>query len=182
MSVITTRYATGNDAELIAEISRHTFYDSFATQNTRANMDKFMNEVFTKEALIKEVGEPGNIFLLAFDGDEPAGYVRLRHSGSPVELGRSNAIEIARIYAVTNSIGKGIGKALMLKCIEIAREKKSDVLWLGVWENNQRAIDFYTKWGFEKFSTHIFMLGDDPQTDWLMKKELRPGSAVLATQ
>jgi ribosomal protein S18 acetylase RimI-like enzyme len=83
---------------------------------------------------------------------------------------------------VTNSIGKGIGKALMLKCIEIAREKKSDVLWLGVWENNQRAIDFYTKWGFEKFSTHIFMLGDDPQTDWLMKKELRPGSAVLATQ
>jgi ribosomal protein S18 acetylase RimI-like enzyme len=182
MAIITTRYTTGNDAELIAEISRQTFYDSFAPQNTKENMDKFMNEVFTKEALMKEVAEPGNIFLLAFDGDEPAGYVRMRYSANPTELGDSNAIEIARIYAVTNSIGKGVGKMLMQKCIEIAVGKKCDIIWLGVWEHNQRAIDFYTKWGFEKFSIHVFMLGDDPQTDWLMKKELRPAPMVLATQ
>ena len=174
MPVIITRYATENDAELIAEMSRQAFYDSFAPQNAKENMDKFMNEVFTKEALMKEVGEPGNIFLLAFDGDEPVGYVRMRHSANPVELGNSNAIEIARIYAVTNSIGKGVGKALIQRCIEIAVEKECNVVWLGVWEHNQRAIDFYTKWGFEKFSTHIFMLGNDPQTDWLMKKELKP--------
>ena len=89
-----------------------------------------------------------------------------------IVLGNRNSIEIARIYAATNAIGKGVGKTLMQKCIEIAQEKKKDVLWLGVWEKNNRAIDFYIKWGFEKFSTHIFMLGDDPQTDWLMKKEL----------
>lgn len=81
-------------------------------------------------------------------------------------------IEIARIYATTNSIGKGVGKALMQESIKMATEKKKQVVWLGVWEKNQRAIEFYTRWGFEKFSTHIFMLGDDPQTDWLMKKEL----------
>lgn len=170
--MLNIKMATNADAELIADMSRKTFYETFVSQNTKENMDKFMNESFTKEALMKEVGEPGNIFLLAYDEKEPAGYVRMRENNNPPELGNRNSIEIARIYAATNAIGKGVGKTLMQKCIELAREKKKEVLWLGVWEKNNRAIDFYIKWGFEKFSTHIFMLGDDPQTDWLMKKEL----------
>ena len=133
-----------------------------------------MNEQFTKDTLMKEVGAPANIFLLAYDGEEPVGYVRMRENNNPPELGNINAIEIARIYAATNSIGKGVGKALMQKCIEIAMEKKVAAIWLGVFQENHRAIDFYTKWGFEKFSTHIFMLGDDPQKDWLMIKNLEP--------
>ena len=170
--MLNIKMATNADAELIADMSRKTFYETFVSQNTKENMDKFMNESFTKEALMEEVGEPGNIFLLAYDEKEPAGYVRMRENNNPPELGNRNSIEIARIYAATNAIGKGVGKTLMQKCIEIAQEKKKDVLWLGVWGKNNRAIDFYIKWGFEKFSTHIFMLGDDPQTDWLMKKEL----------
>ncbi|MCY7311835.1 MAG: GNAT family N-acetyltransferase [Bacteroidota bacterium] len=170
--MITIRIATINDAELIADISRQTFLDTFASQNTTENIDKFMNETFSKEALMKEVGTAGNIFLLAYDGNEPVGYVRMRENNNPPELGNIVAIEIARIYATVNSIGKGVGKALMQKCIEIAASKMATVIWLGVWEENHRAIDFYTQWGFEKFSTHVFMLGDDPQTDWLMKKTI----------
>ncbi|MBL7732754.1 MAG: GNAT family N-acetyltransferase [Chitinophagaceae bacterium] len=173
-SQVTVRQAVASDAPLIAEMSRQTFYDSFAEQNTKEDMDKFMTEQFTHEALMKEVTEPGNIFLLAYTGDEPAGYVRLREKNNPPELGNHNAIEIARIYAVTTAIGKGVGSALMKACIDIAREKNKTMIWLGVWEHNQRAIDFYARWGFEKFATHVFMLGTDPQTDWLMKKELQP--------
>jgi diamine N-acetyltransferase len=168
--MITIRFATTADAELIADISRQTFYETFAASNTKENMDMFMNDTFNKEALMKEVGMPGSIFFLAYDGDEPVGYVRMRQSADSPEL--VNAIEIARIYATTNAIGKGVGKVLMQQCITIAIEKKKDIIWLGVWEYNQRAIDFYTKWGFEKFSTHVFMLGTDTQTDWLMKKSL----------
>ena len=170
----TIRLATTNDAELIANLSHKTFYETFSSQNTKKNMNKFMNEQFTKDTLMKEVGAPANIFLLAYDGEEPVGYVRMRENNNPPELGNINAIEIARIYAATNSIGKGVGKALMQKCIEIAMEKKVAAIWLGVFQENHRAIDFYTKWGFEKFSTHIFMLGDDPQKDWLMIKNLEP--------
>ncbi len=171
---IEIRLAVLADAELIAVISRQTFYEAFAGQNTKENMDKFMNETFTKEALMKEVGESGNIFLLAYDGEEPVGYARMREHNNPPGLATVKTVEIARIYATTNSIGKGVGKALMQKCIDIAEEKKIDTIWLGVWQHNKRAIDFYTRWGFEKFSTHVFMLGDDPQKDWLMKKTLVP--------
>lgn len=164
------RFATINDAELIANLSRQTFHETFASHNTLADMEMFMNEQFTKEALMKEVGEPGNIFLLAYDGDVPVGYVRMRENNNPPELNGAAAIEVARIYAVAAAIGKGVGKLLMQRCIDIARQNGKDIIWLGVWEQNQQAIDFYSKWGFEKFGTHVFMLGNDPQMDWLMKK------------
>jgi ribosomal protein S18 acetylase RimI-like enzyme len=79
-------------------------------------------------------------------------------------------MEIARIYAMKQMIGKGAGKILMQSSIDIAKEKNKAVIWLGVWEKNQRAIDFYTKWGFEKFDETDFLLGSDVQRDWLMRK------------
>ena len=170
--IITIRYATPGDAELIADLSRQTFYETYSAVNTKEDMDKFMNEQFTKQALMKEVTEPGNIFLLAYNDNEVKGYVRMRENKNPVELGNAKAIEIARIYACTNVIGKGVGSALMQKCINVARENKKQIIWLAVWPKNHRAIDFYTKWGFEKFATRDFILGTDVQSDWLMKKHL----------
>ena len=54
-----------------------------------------------------------------------------------------------------------------------AREKQAHYVWLGVWEKNERAIAFYRKNGFVAFDTHIFKLGDDEQTDILMKLPLK---------
>ncbi len=172
MNAVTIRFATINDAALIADISQRTFYDAFASFNTKENIDKFMTNEFYTEKLIAQVGQPGNIFLLAYYEGQIVGYVLLVETNNRTEFGNANAIEIARIYSEQKTIGKGIGKALMQKCIEIAKEKRKKIIWLGVWEHNERAISFYTKWGFEKFGDHIFMLGDDAQTDWLMKKEL----------
>ena len=172
MNDISIKEATTAEAGLIADLSRQTFYDSFAADNTPENMDKFMNEQFTRENLMKEVGAAGNIFLLAYIEDEVVGYTRLRETANPLLIHNGPAIEIARIYAVQKSIGKGVGSALMQQSINIARQKDARVIWLGVWEKNEKAIAFYTKWGFEKFSDHVFMLGNDAQTDWLMKKVL----------
>ncbi|HYM95001.1 MAG TPA: GNAT family N-acetyltransferase [Chitinophagaceae bacterium] len=171
MSVI-IRLATKQDAELIAGISRETFYETFAAQNKKEDIDIFMNKVFTRKELIKEVGLKGNIFLLAYSEDEVAGYVRMRESNAPPALGNAVPMEIARIYTTKKFIGKGVGHALMEKSIVISKEMKKEVVWLGVWEKNQRAIDFYLKWGFEKFDEHDFVLGNDIQKDWLMKKIL----------
>ena len=169
---IIIKIADKTDAALIAEISQQTFYDSFAMFNTKENMDKFMIEQFTKAALMSEVGAAGNIFLLAYLAGEVVGYAYMRKSENPPELDNASAIEIARIYAVQKAIGKGVGRILMERCIEIAKEKNEELIWLGVWEHNPRAIAFYSKWGFEKFGEHPFMLGDDRQTDWMMKKNL----------
>jgi diamine N-acetyltransferase len=171
-NIISVRLAGKEDAVWIADFSHSTFSETFAQYNTAENMDHFMDKQFSKVKLIREVGVPGNIFLLAHLDGEDGGYCFLRENSSPPELGGASGIEIARIYAGRGMIGKGIGKALMDRCLQIAREKGYAWIWLGVWEHNQRAITFYTKWGFEKFGEHVFMLGHDEQTDWMMKKRL----------
>ncbi|HEY6436596.1 MAG TPA: GNAT family N-acetyltransferase [Ignavibacteriaceae bacterium] len=172
MSSIKIRCAETSDAELIADMSRQTFYDTFAAVNTKEDMDKFMNEQFSRDSLIKQVGAPGYLFLLAYENDEPLGYACTREGEKYSEFNNHSSIEIARIYATQTAIGKGVGKALMQECIKIAKEMNRDIIWLGVWEKNYRAIDFYKKWGFEKFAEHDFVLGNDVQTDWLMSKRI----------
>jgi ribosomal protein S18 acetylase RimI-like enzyme len=169
---VLVRKAKAKEAGLVADISRETFHESFASVNTKENMDKFMNEQFTREKLMAETKDPGNIFLLAFMDKDPVGYCKIRDWAGPNSQEDANSMEIARIYVVQKKIRCGIGKLLMHECVKIARQKGRRVIWLGVWERNTRAIEFYTKWGFKKFSEHIFMLGDEQQTDWLMKKFL----------
>lgn len=172
VTAVDIRLATTDDAALIADISRRTFYDTFSTFNTKENMNKFMEEQFSTRLLMEEVGAFGNTFLLAYCKDEPVGYVRLRENNNPSELTGLQTIEIARIYAIQKMIGKGVGQSLMRHSIATAREKSKHYIWLGVWEKNYLAIDFYRSWGFKKFGTHAFVLGDDVQTDWLMIKKL----------
>lgn len=172
MTNLSIRTANKDDAALIADLSRQTFYETFAAQNTKSDMEKFMVEQFSRELLMEQVSEPGNIFLIAFVDDQPAGYARLKDSENPATLGNADALEISRIYVTNTAIGTGIGKALMQECIRVAIKRNKEMIWLGVWEHNTRAISFYEKFGFSKFATHVFLLGNDPQTDWLMKKDL----------
>lgn len=172
MDRIKIRIAKADDAEFIADLSRRTFYDAFAQYNTKENMDLFMERQFSREQLIAEVGTPGTIFLLAELDGHPVGYVKLASSQPPEGLPAGADMEIVRIYSEQHTIGKGVGRALMQASIHQAREQGKPWIWLGVWEHNQRAIDFYRKWGFEKFGEHVFMVGEDPQTDWWMKKKV----------
>ena len=135
-------------------------------------MDKFLREQFTKGRLMLEVGSPENSFLLAYFDEKVAGYIKLREGKQPIELIGTASLELARLYVVKDFIGKRIGAALMQKAIAVAKEKSKHILWLGVWEKNQRAIDFYHRFGFTKFGECDFLLGNDVQRDWLMKKEL----------
>ncbi len=172
MYTITIRIACKEDAALIADMSRITFYDAFARDNTKEDMDIFLNQQFTKAALMKEVEEEDGVFLLAYAGNEPCGYARMRLNNKEHIIATENAIEIARIYALSSAIGKGVGSALMQYCIDMAIGLSKNNIWLGVWEKNERAIAFYKRWGFEKFNEHKFLLGTDLQTDWLMKRKL----------
>ncbi len=170
MKDIVIRLAKPDDAEALSDFSREAFYETFAPFNTKENMDKFMNEQFTRDGLIREVGAAGNTFLIALQENELVGYAKLSDGKAPVSLNGISSIEIARIYAATKMIGKGIGSQLIRECMTIAKQWNREVIWLGVWEQNLAAIEFYHKWGFEKFGDHAFILGDDVQNDWLMKK------------
>ncbi len=101
-----------------------------------------------------------------------AGYLKLNFGVSQTELKDPKAIEIERIYVLKAFQGKRVGQALYEHALQLARDRGVDYIWLGVWEQNHKAIRFYEKNGFVAFDKHLFMLGDDPQTDIMMKLKL----------
>ncbi|MFZ6013674.1 MAG: GNAT family N-acetyltransferase [Bacteroidota bacterium] len=171
-SAITIRPCTISDIGTILALGIKTFRDTFAEYNTAENMRQYLEKTFTPGQLAKEFNETGSAFFLALDGELQVGYAKVRTSEKPEGLGSISALEIERIYAVQEYIGRGVGQTLMETCISHAKQLGCDTIWLGVWEYNPRAIAFYEKWGFEKFGEHVFMVGNDPQTDFLLKKKL----------
>lgn len=100
------------------------------------------------------------------------GYIKINFGASQSDLQDFEALELERIYVDSNQLGKGIGQLLLDKAIEIARKAGLIYIWLGVWEHNLKARRFYAKNGFVQFDQHIFTLGNDDQTDLLLKKIL----------
>ena len=167
------KQTTLDDLLVLKDLSTSTFIESYFAYNTPENMRKYMGQYFSIANLQKELSDANNHFAIAFLHDEPAGYLKLSNSTQPAELGKVKAIEIERIYVTQKHQGKNIGASLMTYCINHAISHNYDTLWLGVWEHNTKAKNFYNKWGFEVFGDHIFLLGHDVQTDLLLKKTLQ---------
>lgn len=156
----------------LQKIGRQTFMETFSVGNTEENMRKYLDEGFSLEKLTTELTDQNAEFYFAMTGEEVVGYLKLNSGLSQTELKDDNAIEIERIYVLKEFHGKTVGQMLYEKAIQIARQKKANYVWLGVWEENPRAINFYRKNGFVEFDKHIFKLGDDEQTDIMMKLKL----------
>ena len=169
---ISVRTCNSKDIDTLVSLGIKTFRDTFDEFNSPENMILYINQTFTRKIIELEMKEPGTVFFLAFDGRKAAGYAKVRNSRVPDGLNHSNALEIERLCAHAHYVGKRVGHLLMQTCLAFAKKKGHSALWLGVWENNGRAISFYEKNGFVRFGQHTFMLGKDAQTDWLMKKEL----------
>lgn len=168
------RLATAEDAEILAQIGWKSFYDAFADhpKNAPDDLKSYMDEAFTVEAISADLADKNTIYFVAEIADKMVGYAKLKQNSRETGVSGENPLELCRLYSLNEYIGKGIGKTLMLKCLEFAEENAHDYFWLGVWEYNFRAQEFYKKFGFEKCGEHIFQLGTDPQTDWVLQRKM----------
>ena len=160
------------DLKALQHIARETFFETFAASNTEADMKKYLEENFSDAKMRAELSNPGSVFCLAWDNEIPVGYLKVNSGQAQTELMGGAALEIERIYVKGAYHGKKVGQLLYEKALEIAQIKEITYLWLGVWEKNPKAIRFYEKNGFVAFDKHIFKLGQDEQTDIMMKKVL----------
>ena len=172
MSQVSIREVELLDIELLRDLSIKTFVDTFSAYNTEQNMNNYIHTAFAKEKLEEELQEPSSTFYFIYVDSELAGYLKLNQGTSQTELKEESSLEIERIYVLGKFQGKGIGQLLFEKALAVGRQRGVGFIWLGVWEKNLRAIEFYKKNGFLPFDTHVFMLGDDKQLDLMMKLEL----------
>ena len=177
------RHATLDDAGRLSELGARTFSEAFASDNTPANLAAHLSNSFSPEIQHRELSQADTIFLIAEEDGQPVGYAQLIFNSREQGMEGSHPMEIRRIYVLQDLVGRGMGSRLMNASLNEARQRACDIVWLGVWEKNQRAIEFYRKWGFRQVGSHIFSLGDDLQTDLIMVLELdRPANGSTLTK
>jgi ribosomal protein S18 acetylase RimI-like enzyme len=160
------------EADTLLALSRKTFFDSFAHLNTVENMEAYASNAFTLPRIQAELNTPGSHFYFAMLNGQITGYIKINLGVAQTDLQDGNALEVERIYVLTEYHGKKIGHELLNFAFQMAKDKGLQYVWLGVWEHNQKALSFYEKHGFKVFGSHPFMLGSDRQIDLMMKKEL----------
>lgn len=154
----------------LQQVARKSFIETFAEYNSESDLNTYLNNNLGLNQLTKEIENLNSQFYLVYHNSKPIAYLKLNIYSAQTENRGDEYIEIERIYILKEFKGKGIGKELMKLAEQIGQEMSKSKIWLGVWEKNLDAIQFYTKMGFIKCGEHLFVLGEDKQTDWIMEK------------
>lgn len=169
MTNISIRKLSSEDVYTLQNIGRQTFYETFAGNNSEEDMQKYLEESFATKKLETELNNVNSAFYFAQIENNVVGYLKINFGTFQTEIQDQNTLEIERIYVLKEFHGQKIGQVLFEKAIEIAKAENVDYVWLGVWEENHRAMSFYQKNGFTAFDKHIFKLGNQEQTDIMMR-------------
>ena len=167
------RLADPADAPLLSRVGATLFAQAFASSNTPENLNAYLATAFNETQQRRELSDPNNLIWIAeSDGGDAIGYTHLKLDSATSVQALERPAELSRIYADQRWHGAGVGQRLLAQCIETARAHDRSHLWLGVFQQNARAIAFYRKHGFEIVGEQIFVVGSDPQADWVMVRPL----------
>lgn len=156
----------------LQHISKETFIDAFEKQNNPHDFWEYVNHAFSEDALSKQLAQEGTAFYFAYSNNSLVGYFKINTGNAQSDVKDPNSLELERIYVQKTHQGKQFGARMLEEAVYIAKEMGLTYLWLGVWEHNTAAIRFYERFGFKKFGEHPYIIGNDVQTDWLMKLSL----------
>ena len=166
------RVATATDAEVLSKLASETFLDSWGQHNSEEDMQHFIKQHFSVDLLSEQIKSDDCVFLIASSDPDDVAYLKLKKGNPQKQIISENAGEVEKLYVQKAFQSQGAGMLLLHLAEAFAIEKGFDVLWLSVWKPNLRAMSFYTRMGFEICGEQNFILGNDVQEDYLMKKHL----------
>jgi len=140
--------------------------------NTPENMDAYLHEAFSLEKIQSELKMATSAFYFLRVRDALAGYIKMNLPPTQSDLNEQGTLEIERVYVAKRHQGGGFGKRLLEAAERIGLEMGCTTTWLGVWEKNVNAIGFYRRMGYVESGMHSFRMGEEVQSDLIMKKSL----------
>jgi ribosomal protein S18 acetylase RimI-like enzyme len=172
LSEITIRIAEPVDAELLVDLGRSSFYDAFAEETAPEDMAEHLRRTFKIEDITEQLKNDQSLFIIIEIGSVAAGYAYL-HPGNPPDCVKTpNPVQLNRFYLRKDYYGRNVGNTLMKACLDFARSRGFQSVWLSTWEFNHRASAFYKKWKFEITGRAKFTVGSDIQNDNIFVKSI----------
>ena len=163
---------TKNNVQDLQEVSIQTFTETFKDNNSEKSLNDYLNTAYELTKLEKELENPHSEFYFAYFNNELAGYLKININDAQSEKMGENALEVERIYIKKSFKRRGIGRHLIETAEQLAKKYQKNLMWLGVWEYNPKAIAFYETLGFKVIGAHSFFMGEEEQTDLIMSKQL----------
>lgn len=160
------------DAKTIANISSICFNQTYKDFNSKNDMDEYINTHFNVSTIKNELQKENVEFYCLSYNSEPVGYFRLNYPKTLKNIKNTNSIELSRVYVLNEFQGKGFGRILIEKAINVAKKANKKHIWLSVWTENKNAIGFYKRYNFYIDGKTKFKLGQDIQEDYIMKKDV----------
>ncbi|MHC5228586.1 GNAT family N-acetyltransferase [Enterococcus sp. LJL99] len=165
----TIKQLTKADLTTLRDLSIRTYSDTFAQYNDPQDLEDYLATAYNTEKLTLEMANSETEFYFIYVDDQLAGYVKINIGTAQTEPVNENGLEIERIYVERDFKGQGLGKQLYAKALERAKQLGKTSIWLGVWEHNAPALQFYKGLGFTRVGEHSFFMGKDEQLDFLME-------------
>ena len=164
------RLALPADAVRLAEFGARTFEDAFGADNTPENMSLHLARTYGVAHQTAELDDPAMSTIVAESNGRLAAFAQLRAGPAPESVTGGTPIELHRFYVDRPWHGQGVARALMAAIDREAARRGAVVIWLSVWEHNERAKAFYRKCGFADVGGKAFVLGTDRQRDRVMAR------------
>ncbi len=145
-------------AALIAEIGEKTFWESHGISASKADINAFVSKKYTKEVLVKELENKKNIYHLIYYNSKPAGFSKIVLNAPNNNIKSKNVTKLDRFYLLKAFYGQKLGLKLFDFNVELSKNNQQVGIWLAVWIENQRAINFYQKAGFKIVGEYDFQI------------------------
>ncbi len=162
------RKATLEDIELINQLAWTVFPHTYKELLSQGQIDFMMNWMYSPENLRKQMTEDGHVYYLAFNGDEPAGYLSIQPE-------TEHTYHLQKIYVLPSFQGKKLGKQLFHQAIQTIKELHPEPcqMRLNVNRYNTKAVEFYQRMGMKKVFEGDFDIGlGYLMTDYIMALDI----------
>ena len=181
VSSFQVRRATIDDASALAAFAARVFIETFGDENDPDDLSDHVESTYNVERQSAEIRDENTAtWLIEREDGTLLAYAQICRKRLPPCVQGKNPIEIYRFYVDHSAHGTGLARRLMSTAFAQAREWGGDVVWLGVWEHNPRAIAFYRKFGFIDVGSIDFFVGPDRQTDRVFALPLADVHAQIA--
>lgn len=168
------RKVTIEDVATLSTVAKQSFFEAFTGTCTAADMNHFFEQFYTEDILLTELLNTNIHYYFALVGNAVAGYFSYAENNEQLNfLAAKRNVELKRFYVLPAYHGIGVAQQMMDFYLAYAQANAYDNAFLGVWEYNYKAQNFYKKYGFVQTAyRHPFPIGNTPQTDVYFVKKL----------
>ena len=152
--------ANEKDSQLLSEIAKITFIESHGNSAELEDINNYVAENYSDNIFKKELQDSKNIYHILYYKDQVAGYSKII-TNSPCSGNEVKEVaKLERLYLLKVFYNLNLGFQLLEFNVNLAKEYKQSGIWLYVWKENHRAINFYKRNGFIIIGSYDFKISE----------------------